>query len=191
MKQLVLLFILFFCACMISYAQEYDKPIEGYEGNGGSLSLGYDIMLTDEVDGKWSVSLEYRNKRYFSDMFFAGLGLGVCFPNTKTVVDDYDIEVKTSQMHFLLPVFLGVGNTRGNYSFDTGPYLDWAVSGKTTIRDENETKVTRLSDQEGGRRVLLGWQFMLRLGMIYCGARLPFPIENMEPVSMLTVGITF
>ena len=159
--------------------------------NGGSLSFGYDFMLTDQVDSKWSLSLEFRDKQYISDFLYWGFGLGLYFPNTKSVTKDYELEVKTSQTHFTLPVFLGAGNGKGNYTIDTGPYLDWAIAGKTTVMQGRETDVTRLREYSDVKRVTFGWQFMLRMGAFHCGVRLPFtPDSSLKPVPMITLGLT-
>ena len=189
MKRFVLIFV--FSIVAFSYSSAQDKPSVSEDPNGGYLALGYDFILTDEVDGKWSLSVEYRNKRYFGNAIYAGFGLGLYFPHTNTSIKDYDMQVKTSQTHFLLPVFIGAGNKTGKFTLDTGPYLDWGIAGKTTVKYGGETEVTRLKDQEGVKRVSFGWQFMLRAGIIHFGVRLPFPQDDVDPVSMLTLGVTF
>ncbi len=130
MKRFVLIFV--FSIVAFSYSSAQDKPSVAEDPNGGYLALGYDFMLTDEVDGNWSLSVEYRNKRYFGNAIYAGFGLGLYFPHTNTSIKDYDMQVKTSQTHFLLPVFIGAGNKTGKFTLDTGPYLDWGIAGKTT-----------------------------------------------------------
>lgn len=190
MRKLLLFITHFILLAGVTSAQNVNDT--KYSGDGGSLSVGYDAILTDQVDSKWSLSVDYRNKKYFANSLYAGFGLGLYFPHTKTQNKDYDFEVKTSQTHFTLPVFLGIGNETGKYTFDTGPYLDWGIAGKTTVKQGDETEITRMKDQEGIKRISLGWQFMLRLGTIHCGVRLPFSQESsLKPSPMITIGMTF
>lgn len=154
MKKLVLVLSAILAIAATSNAQQV-----GRVEITGDLNYQH-LFLKDDADViKYSggILMEFGADYLITDLLYAGgsLGFSLCvitseFAGTESWSEIYDVR---------LPLHVGVASPDRKFKFDTGPFIDFSVGGKTEISYgsfSSDKSITRLRDMDVNR-VSLGW----------------------------------
>lgn len=160
MKKLVLVLSAILAIAVTSKAQQV-----GRVEITGDLNYQH-LFLKDDADViKYSGGflMEFGADYLITDLLYAGGSLGFSlgvitseFAGTESWSEIYDVR---------LPLHVGVASPDRKFKFDTGPFIDFSVGGKTEISYDSfsaDKTVTRLKDMDVNR-VSLGWGVSVEL----------------------------
>ena len=160
MKKLVLVLSAILAITVTSHAQQ-----SGHIEMTGDINYQH-LFLNDDADViKYSGGylMELGADYHFTDLLYAGGSLGFSlgiisseYAGIESWSEIYDVRV---------PLHVGVSSSDRKFKFDTGPFIDFSVGGKTELSYDSfsaEKSITRLQDTDVNR-VSLGWGFNILL----------------------------
>ena len=188
MKRLVSILIALLAFSAISQAQR-----TGTSEVVGSLNYQHLFMDdSDAIDYSGGFLLQFGSDYFITESFYAGVSLGYSF---SVITSEFSDIKSTAEIHDLrLPIRAGLASADSKFKFDTGPFLDFSIAGKSELRYGSDKSETRLKDMDV-KRVSLGWGVNLKLFnflTIGYGVKLTdSPFGEGGDTHLLTVGISF
>ena len=154
MKKRILILSAILAIATTSYAQQV-----GTVEMTGDINYQH-LFLKDDADViKYSGGclVELGADYHITDLLYAGGSLGF---SLSVITSEYaGIESMSDMYDVRVPLHAGVSSPDRKFKFDTGPFLDFSVAGKTEISYDSfssEKNITRLKDMDVNR-VSLGW----------------------------------
>lgn len=152
------------------------------------FTLGYDLSLEEKAENTtaWGVSFALTTDQYFTEMLFAGTGVGLSIGGATTKLDSYKYTSTAYTLNF--PVYVGISPVNG-LDLYTGPSFNWLIGGGTkTFDGTKKISESKFNDDTDLKRFSPTWKFSVRIcGFIYLGVNVG--LQKDSGVSM-TFGLS-
>lgn len=188
MKRLLMIFTAVVAFASVSSAQQRAGTSEGVGG------FHYQHLFLDDsdmIDYSGGFVIDFGSDHFITETVYAGFSLGYSY---SIITSDFSGISSSAEVHDLrLPIRAGLASADSKFKFDTGPFLDFSIAGKSEVSYGSEKSVTRLKDMDV-KRVSLGWGVNMRLfGFLTVGYGVKLtdsPFGEGGDMHILTVGIT-